>query len=215
MNRISRIAFLCLAFLSFSFQAFPAVSARVGLEWQRSSGDAGDITYRVYRGTEAGAYTEQFDAAKGTNYWFNDIAPGVPYFFTVTALRDGLESLPSDEVSYNAPTGQPVTVVVNAAFRRDANNVLVTWTANPTNQLVFQYEVAYKPQSATDYASVMVTGITATIPVDGASVYNFRVRAIGPAGAGPWFERLVPALPGPPLFLLVKANGGVQYVYTP
>lgn len=214
MKTLFRIAFLHLAFLAFAFQAFPAVSARVGLQWDPSL-DAGDITYRVYRWTDNPLVTENFSAGNLTEYWFEDIVPGVQYSFVVTAVRDGVESLPSNQVNHTAPTGQSVTVVVGAAFRRDANNVLVTWTANPTNQLVFQYEVAYKPQSATDYASVMVTTTSATIPVDGASVYNFRVRAIGPAGVGPWFDRIVPALPGPPLFLLVKANGGVQYVYTP
>lgn len=206
---------LALSVVLFAFTAQAAVSARVGLEWQRSSDDAGDIIYRVYRGNSGSIYTEQFDAAKGTNYWFDDITPGIPYFFTVTALRDGLESLPADEVTYTAPTGQPVTQVVNATFRRDATTVLAEWTANPANQLVFQYEVAFKPTNAVDYASVMVTTTSASIPVDGTSVYNFRVRAMGPAGVGPWLERIVPVLPGPPLFLLVKANGGVQYVYKP
>lgn len=215
MKTLFRIAFLHLAFLAFAFQAFPAVSARVGLEWTYSVGDTGDHTYRVYRGLASGTPTEIFNAGSTNVFWMDDIVPGTPYFFTVTAIRDGLESLPSNEVTHTAPIGQAVTAVVNAAFRRDSNNVLVTWTSNPTNQLVFQYEVAYKPQSATDYASVMVATTSATIPVDGSSVYNFRVRAIGPSGVGPWFDRIVPALPGPPLFLLVKANGGVQYVYTP
>lgn len=202
-----------LAAIGFTAQA--AVSSRVGLEWTYSVGDTGDHTYRVYRGVASGTPTEQFNAGNTNVFWFDDIIPGTPYFFTVTAIRDGLESLPSNEVAYTAPTGQPVTAIVNATFRRDASNVLVTWAANPTNQLVFQYEIGYKPTNVVDYASVMVAANSATIPVDGTSTYNFRIRAIGPAGVGPWFDRIVPALPGPPLFLLVKANGGVQYVYTP
>lgn len=192
-----------------------AVSARVGLEWSYSVGDTGDHTYRVYRGIESGVPTESFDVGNTNKFWMSDLVPGTPYFFAVTAVRDGLESLPSNEVTYTAPVGQPVGYVINATFRRDAANVLVTWTANPTNQLVFQYEVAYKPQSSTNYTSVMVPSNSATVPVDATSTYDFRVRAIGAAGVGPWFERMVPALPGPPVFLLVKANGGIQYVYTP
>jgi hypothetical protein len=200
-----------LAAIGFTSQA--AVSARVGLEWTYSVGDTGDHTYRVYRGVASGTPTEQFNAGSTNQFWMDDLVPGTPYFFTVTALRDGLESLPSNEVNYTAPTGQPVTVVVNATFQRDASKVLVQWTANPTNQLVFQYEIGYKPTNVVDYASVMVTTNSATIPVDATSTYNFRVRAIGPAGVGPWFDRVVPALPGPPIFLLVRANGGVQYIY--
>ena len=205
---------LALSVVLFAFTAQSAVSARVGLEWSPSS-DPGEITYRVYRGTNSGVYAEQFGGIQLTEFWFDDITPGVPYFFAVTAVRDGLESLFSNEVTYTAPTGQPVTQVGNAPFRRDATTVLAEWTANPANQLVFQYEVAFKPTNSVDYASVMVTTTSASIPVDGTSVYNFRVRAIGPAGVGPWLERIVPVLPGPPLFLLVKANGGVQYVYKP
>lgn len=198
---------------ALSIQA--AIFARVGLEWNRSIGDIGDHTYRVYRGLASGEPTEIFNAGSTNAFWMDDIVPGTPYFFTVTAIRDGLESLPSDEITYTAPVGQAVTLVANATFQRDASKVIVRWATNPTNQLVFQYEVAYKPTNFVDYASVMVTTTSASIPVDGTSVYNFRVRAIGPAGVGPWLERIVPVLPGPPLFLLVKANGGVQYVYKP
>lgn len=204
---------LALSFLLFAFTAQAAVSARVGLEWTYSVGDTGDHTYRVYRGTASGVPTEHFDAGSTNVFWQDDLVPGTPYFFTVTSLRDGLESLPSNEVTYTAPTGQSVTAVVNATFQRDASKVVVQWTANPTNQLVFQYEIGYKPTNVVDYASVMVTTNSATIPVDATSTYNFRVRAIGPAGVGPWFDRVVPALPGPPIFLLVRANGGVQYIY--
>lgn len=206
---------LAVSFLLSVLSTSAAVSGKVTLEWQRSPEDAGDITYRIYRGTSSGVYAEQFNAGTNTTYTFTDLVPGVPYFFAATALRDDLESTLSNEATYTSPLGQTVTAVVDLTLRRDANTVVLSWAANPTNQLVFQYEIAYKPTNSADYASVIAAASPATVPVDSSSTYNFRIRAIGSAGVGPWLERIVPVLPGPPRFVLVKANGSVQFVYTP
>ena len=192
-----------------------AVSARVELIWNRTPDDAGDVIYRIYRGSSSGNYTEHFEAGSGTNYVFNDITPGVPYYFVATAFRDALESLPSDELVHTVPIGLPATLVANVTMRRDTNSVTVAWNANPADQLVFQYEIQFKPTNSLDYASVMTASLSATIQTDATSTYNFRIRAISPSGPGPWLDRIVPVLPGAPRYLLVKNNGAVQYVYTP
>lgn len=200
--------------LLFALQVTAAVSGKVTVEWQRSSDDVGDITYRVYRGTSSGVYEEQFNVGTNTTYTFLDLVPGVTYYFAATAIRDDLESILSNEASHQSPLGQPVTSMVGVTFRRDATNVVIAWTPNPTNQIVSQYEIEYKPTNAVSYASSLAVAPPVTIPVDSTSTYNFRIRAIGSSGVGPWLERIIPVLPGPPRVLLVKVNGDIQYIYS-
>jgi len=210
-----KLVTLFLIALGIQLPAQSAVSARVELIWNRSPDDAGDIIYRIYRGPASGNYTEHFEAGSNTNYVFNDITPGVPYYFVATAFRDALESLPSDELVHTVPIGLPATLVANVTMRRDTNSVTVVWNANPADQLVFQYEVQFKPTNSVDYASVMTASLSTTVPTDATSTYNFRIRAISPSGPGPWLDRVVPALPGAPTSLLVNRNGSVQYIYKP
>jgi hypothetical protein len=66
--------------------------------------------YRVYYGTTSGAYTSQIDAGTNTTSIINNLLLDEIYYFAVTAYTaDGLESLPSNEISYFVPFLSPAT----------------------------------------------------------------------------------------------------------
>jgi hypothetical protein len=61
--------------------------------------------YKVYWGLQSGTPTESLEVGKVTTATVANLNGGTTYFFTVTAINgDGLESEPSNEVSYTPPT---------------------------------------------------------------------------------------------------------------
>ena len=61
--------------------------------------------YKMYYGDASGHYTNTIDVGKVTTMQVSNLLNGVTYFFVVTAYNtSGLESLPSNEVSYTVPT---------------------------------------------------------------------------------------------------------------
>lgn len=64
--------------------------------------------YRLYYGGQSGVYTNQ-TVVLGTNFVTVSLsARGVPFYFVATSIAtNGLESIPSNEVTYAAPTPLP------------------------------------------------------------------------------------------------------------
>jgi uncharacterized protein (TIGR02597 family) len=96
--------------LSSPLQAAQSVS----LAWDTESGVAG---YRLHYGTASGIYTQTVDVGDTTTATVSSLTPGLTYYFVVTAYNvAGLESLPSNQVSFlaTANAGAPAHPVISA-----------------------------------------------------------------------------------------------------
>ena len=118
----------------------------VTLAWERSASPTA-TEYRLYYGPTSGVYTNVILVGDVTSATVGNLEAGGDYFFTVTACESsGLESLPSNEVSYTVENhvilatriqeenGVPVAVVVSATgavpdrWTLEASSDLETWT---------------------------------------------------------------------------------------
>ena len=80
----------------------------VTLAWD-PSGTPGIAGYRLYYGTSSGSYSNSRNIVGGTTTTVVGLAPGQTYYFVITSFNSaGLESLPSNQVSFTASsTGAP------------------------------------------------------------------------------------------------------------
>jgi hypothetical protein len=79
----------------------------VTLEWDPSP-DAWVAGYAIHYGTASSNWTVRIDVGNVTSCTITNLTPGTTYYFVATAYAaDGQESLPSNEVAYTVPTGQP------------------------------------------------------------------------------------------------------------
>ena len=89
----------------------PAVAQQTAtLAWNPSS-DPFVTGYNLYYGTNSGIYTVRLPVGQATSVTVSNLAPGVTYYFAVTAVTAlGLESPPSAEVPYTVPLGVRLTI---------------------------------------------------------------------------------------------------------
>lgn len=96
MKSLVALVFLMLAAIA---QA-QAQTLDLTLSWDQNP-ETDIAGYRVHWGTTSGHYTETRDVGNFTTYKVTGLAQGTTYYFVVTAYNTiGLESLPSEEVSY-------------------------------------------------------------------------------------------------------------------
>jgi hypothetical protein len=77
----------------------------VNLAWSASP-DPSATGYKVYYGATSGNYTNSLDVGNSTTAIIPGLTAGATYYFVVVAYdASGLESLPSNEVSYTVPGG--------------------------------------------------------------------------------------------------------------
>jgi hypothetical protein len=75
-------------------------AASVTLAWDTDSGAAG---YRLYYGTSSGNYSQSMDVGNQTTATVSNLTAGQTYYFAVAAYNSsGLESQPSNQVTYNS-----------------------------------------------------------------------------------------------------------------
>jgi hypothetical protein len=82
----------------------PATTGIAVLSWDASL-DSRTIGYRVYWGTAPGTYSQAygFGALTSQTTYTATLAAGARYYFTVTAIGEGIESGPASEVSKALP----------------------------------------------------------------------------------------------------------------
>ncbi|NGO39580.1 hypothetical protein G4L39_09255, partial [Limisphaera ngatamarikiensis] len=86
---------------------YPSRAGEVALAWDPSP-DAWVTGYAIHYGTSSGIHPVRVDVGNVTNAIIDGLQPGVTYYFVATAYTaDGLESDPSNEVSYTVPLPQP------------------------------------------------------------------------------------------------------------
>jgi hypothetical protein len=100
-------------------QTVHAASPGVTLAWDRST-ETNVVGYIVHFGLSSRQYSSSINVADAITNAVTGLTPGTTYFFAVTAYDTfGLESEPSNEVSYSVPTstfslkGLPASVMVN------------------------------------------------------------------------------------------------------
>lgn len=88
--------------------AFVVKMLAVTLAWDASP-DANVNGYAIYYGTNSGNWTTRVDVGNVTNCTITlPVGSNVTYFFVATAYTpEGVESLPSNEVSYMPPDTPP------------------------------------------------------------------------------------------------------------
>jgi hypothetical protein len=75
----------------------------VTLAWDANP-ETNVVSYRLYYGTASQSLTNVVDSGLQLTASVNGLREGTTYYFAVTARNsDGLESLPSEEISYQAP----------------------------------------------------------------------------------------------------------------
>ena len=130
--------------ISRSFSALPAPD--VSLVWDPSP-DATVVGYRLHSGTASGIYTEHLDVGAQTSTAVTGLVRGDTYYFAVTAYTaDGIESDPSNEISFtlppalqpalrlarkatpNDPARVPFQVTRGRKYLLEASGDLLTWT---------------------------------------------------------------------------------------
>ncbi|MDR3711036.1 MAG: fibronectin type III domain-containing protein [Capsulimonadaceae bacterium] len=101
-----------------------AVNKQVTLVWAASTGAT---SYNVYRGTTASgeSATPVATGIAALTYVDTSLTDGTTYFYEVTAVDAGGESLKSNELSATPTPGAPTNLIATAGNQQ----VLLTWTA--------------------------------------------------------------------------------------
>lgn len=171
------------AFLIISASPGWGSAASVSLNWNPNSEP--DIAgYRLYYGTASGSYDQIIEAGNVTSITAPELTSGVTYFFAVTAFNvDGLESLPSDEVSYTPLANQPpqvtLSVVGGQTIREAPASFTLAALPGDTDGAIDRVEF---------YRDGILLGQAAASPYEipladlAAGVYQFTARAFDNAG---------------------------------
>ena len=130
-----RIFFGGLSLLTLSARA----NQNVLLSWQTNV-DSTIAGYNVYYGTSSRTYDVKISAGNKSSEVISNLLSGSTYYFAVTAYDIfGVESLPSDEVSYTVPlvtvSNPPVNLSMRS-IRADATTKIFSITSSgaaPTN----------------------------------------------------------------------------------
>lgn len=116
----------------------------------------------------------------------SNLTSGVKYFFTVTAFTTdntsntpSLESGPSNEINYTAPSTPPPLQVQSPAlsFEPSTKQLVLSWLANPTTDSVTNYVVYEVVTSAlVKFASTTTTSIR-FYPIAGLHVFTVTAQS--------------------------------------
>lgn len=166
----SSIAFVFAVLLQFS--AFGESS--VNLTWDRSEGD--DVAgYKIIYGTASGVYTEFLSVGNVTNANVTDLIEGTEYYFAVTAYNSlGLESDPSNEVSYFVSVPGPVGLAMQTVAQDGVFSLAVTATGTVPDQWTLESSVDLKTWSV--YTNGAGGPINIQVPITAGPQLFFRLQ---------------------------------------
>lgn len=177
----------------------------VRLTWSPSP-DSRVTNYRVFWGTQSGAYSDSRDVGNVTTATVGALAAGTTYYFAVLAVTgDGQPSAFSNEVRYSAPWPPPAAPLVELRPGDNPWEVRLAWPAGADTR-VTNYRVFWGTRSRT-YTSAFDVGnvTTATVSALAAgTTYYFAVVALTADGqASAWSNEVSYTAPLPPLAALV------------
>lgn len=104
---------------------------QVNLAWD-SSPDSNVLGYAIYAGTNSGDFRQRFDASSGTNITVRNLTEDEWFFVATAYTAEGVESLPSNEVSAPLPIVSTGSVLILPDFMR-----ISTRLSAGTNTLTF------------------------------------------------------------------------------
>lgn len=104
----------------------------VTLAWDPDPGP-GIAGYRIHSGTKSRVYTQVIEVGNATSALVSNLVKGKTYFFAITAYNtDGLESAPSNEVSYAATDSNPTPTPTPTPTPKPTATPKPTPTPKPT-----------------------------------------------------------------------------------
>src|SRR6266404_1267405 len=107
LGRFVRLVSPCILALTWLASITRVVAGNVTLAWDPDS-DPNVVGYRLHSGTTSGVYTQTTEVGNATAASVSNLVNGNTYFFVVTGYNAAaVESAPSNEVSYIAPTSTP------------------------------------------------------------------------------------------------------------
>ena len=122
------IACIGLLLIGLLWQAQAATSVRLAWNPGTSSGIAG---YRVHYGTSSGSYPQIFNVGSTTTVTVSGLIPGQTYYFVVTDYNTvGLESLPSNEVSFTSSANGIGTAQTDLVWENTTTGEHSIWFLN-------------------------------------------------------------------------------------
>jgi len=130
--------------------AFAIEAAVVTLAWDVSS-SPNIAGYRLYSGTTSGVYSQTIEVGNATSTLVSNLVTGKTYFFVVTAYNAmGVESAPSNEVSYLVPS--PTATPTPTPTPTPTRTLTTTKTPPPTGAAVM-----LSPPPGSTFSSSSVT----------------------------------------------------------
>jgi hypothetical protein len=185
-HRLSPIKLL-IGFISLLVASLSSGTAAQSatLAWDRNS-ETNIAKYKLYYGTQSGSPSQSLDVGNVTSATVPNLNDGTTYFFTVTAINTaGLESQPSNEVSYTTPNPAAHLLTVNSGSGSGnyvaGNIVTVSASAAPAgkkfDRWVGDWVILSNPLISTTTATmpsqdVTVTASYADLPAYALSVNN-------------------------------------------
>jgi hypothetical protein len=136
----------------------------VGLAWDPSP-DPNVVGYAIYYGTNSGSYQTRIPLGSQTNATVQISTNGATYYFVATAYTiDGVESLPSNEVSYTpSVTSSNQTITFGALPVKTFGDAVFTLSATASSGLAVSF-------SSGNSIVATVVGNTVTIVGAGSAV---------------------------------------------
>lgn len=179
---IRHVAFAVVLLAFLGTLSFAQAAWSVTLAWDANPEP--DIAgYRVSYGTTSGIYTQQIDVGNTTNAAISDLAGNETYFFVVTAYNTaGLESLPSNELSFAQPNQPPsvslTSPVPGAAFTAPAT-VTIAATASDSDGTVARVEFYSGNVKVGETTASPFSYVWSSVP---AGTYSLTARAYDDQG---------------------------------
>lgn len=181
-----------------SFQAV-AGDGTVTLSWVAPSSNGGSAvtSYRVYRGTSSGVFTDSVLIGAVTTYQWTGLVNGQEYYFAVEAVNAAGSSTKSyaDAMPCTVPDAPTGLVAVAGE-----GSVALNWTAPSDNGAAITAYKVYWGTSASSLSHVLqVSTISATVTgLTGGTTYYFAVVAVNSEGEGARSQTASATPPAPP-----------------
>jgi hypothetical protein len=195
--------------------------ANVMLAWNPSP-STNISGYAVYYGVASKNYSQRFDAGTQTSCTITGLNDGTTYYFAVTARADnGLESLPSNEISYTVPPNTSGQAPYISSLTIAPQGARLTWTGVPGSS----YRVVYKTNLSDAQwigASPVLVAITnslqwvdAAAPTRGGRFYSVVLMRTGASAetARPYISSFVITSQGPKLTWTSSLGSTYRVVY--
>lgn len=172
---------LLLLLLTLTSGAATAGAQSVSLAWDRAASHTNLSAFILKWGVTSGSYTGQVSVATNlTTTTVNNLVPGVRYFFAVTARNvAGLESDPSNEISYTIPGGnsnaRPVANAGSTSTSEDQSKS-ITLSGSDADGDTLTYTILTNPSNGALSGTPPNLTYTPTANFNGSDSFTFRVN---------------------------------------